>query len=84
MGLMQALELVTDRETKEPAAQATTAMLEAARERGLLVGKGGLYGNVIRMSPPLNIARSDVDEAIRVLREAFRTVQPRLTAGVRS
>ncbi len=84
MGLMQALELVTDRETKEPAAQATNAMLEASRERGLLVGKGGLYGNVIRMSPPLNIAKSDVDEAIRVLREAFRTVQPRLTAGVRS
>ncbi len=82
MGMMQALELIKDRKTKEPAAEATNAMLEAARERGLLIGKGGLYGNVIRMSPPLNIDKTAVDEAVRILRESFRTVQPRLSAGV--
>ncbi len=38
--------------------------MEAARENGLLVGKGGLYGNVIRVSPPMNIGRTDVDEFI--------------------
>lgn len=67
MGLMQALELVEDRQSKEPAAAKTNALMEEARKRGLLVGKGGFYGNVIRMSPPLNISKSDVDEAIAIL-----------------
>jgi 4-aminobutyrate aminotransferase-like enzyme len=67
MGLMQALELVKDRATKEPAPEATAQLLERARENGLLIGKGGLYGNVIRLSPMLNISRRDVDEAIRLL-----------------
>ncbi len=66
-GLMQALELVKDRQTKEPAPLATNQLLERTRENGLLVGKGGLYGNVIRLSPMLNIARADVDEALRLL-----------------
>ena len=62
MGLLQAMELVQDRVTKEPDPQATARVLEAAREHGLLIGKGGLYGNVIRLSPPLNITPGDVDE----------------------
>ena len=61
MGLMQALELVRDRASKEPAAQETSALMEHARRRGLLIGKGGLYGNVIRISPPMNVSKSDVD-----------------------
>src|SRR6202035_2379263 len=48
MGLMQALELVEDRETKKPAVDATLALMEMARENRLLIGKGGTYGNVIR------------------------------------
>ena len=67
MGMMQALELVKDRQTKEPAPQETTQLLERTRENGLLVGKGGLYGNVIRMAPPMNISKADVDEGIRML-----------------
>jgi 4-aminobutyrate aminotransferase-like enzyme len=67
MGLMQAMEFVKDRETKEPAPAETTQFMEEARKRGLLIGKGGLWGNVIRTSPPLNIAKSDVDEAIKVM-----------------
>ena len=74
MGLMQALELVTDRKTKEPAAAAANAMLEAARERGLLIGKGGMFNNVLRMSPPMNIGKDDVDEAIRILDECFAAI----------
>ena len=74
MGLMQALELVTDRNSKEPATAATGVLLEEARNRGLLIGKGGLYGNVIRMSPPMNIAKSDVDDAVRILDESFAVV----------
>jgi len=67
MGMMQAMELVTDRATKEPAAVETTQVLEGARRNGLLVGKGGLFGNVIRMAPPMNISKADVDEGIRIL-----------------
>jgi 4-aminobutyrate aminotransferase-like enzyme len=40
----------------------------------LLIGKGGLYGNVIRIAPPLNIGKADVDEAVRILDEAFAEV----------
>jgi len=66
-GLMLGLELVKDRTTKEPAPEATNQLLERTREHGLLIGKGGLYANVIRLSPMLNIAKADVDEAIRIL-----------------
>jgi 4-aminobutyrate aminotransferase len=64
MGLMQAIELVEDRDSKKPAPAQTAALLESARENRLLVGKGGLYGNVVRISPPLNIGKSDVDDFI--------------------
>jgi 4-aminobutyrate aminotransferase-like enzyme len=74
MGLMQALELVKDRKTKEPATAETGMMLEAARDRGLLIGRGGLLGNVIRMSPPLNISKADVDEACKILDRSLETV----------
>src|SRR5437763_3168139 len=67
MGLMQGLELVKDRETKEPAPDQANQFMERCRSNGLLIGKGGLYGNVIRLSPPLNIRRSDVDEAIELM-----------------
>jgi 4-aminobutyrate aminotransferase len=75
MGLMQGLELVTDRKTKEPAPAATNELLERTRDNGLLVGKGGLYGNVIRLSPMLNISAADIDEAIRLLDKSFSEVR---------
>jgi 4-aminobutyrate aminotransferase len=70
-GLLQAFELVKDRATREPAPAAVAALLEAARENALLVGKGGLYGNVVRISPPMNISRADVDEFILRLDASF-------------
>ena len=75
MGMMQALELVKDRQTKEPAPQETNQVLERARANGLLVGKGGMYANVIRMAPPMNISKTDVDEAIRLLDKSFSEVR---------
>jgi 4-aminobutyrate aminotransferase-like enzyme len=75
MGMMQALELVKDRQTKEPAPEAATQALERARDNGLLIGKGGLYGNVIRMAPPMNISKADVDEGIRLLDRTFSEVR---------
>jgi 4-aminobutyrate aminotransferase len=64
MGLLLALELVEDRRTKAPATAATLQLMEATRENRIIVGRGGLYGNVIRLSPPMNIGRGDVDEFI--------------------
>jgi 4-aminobutyrate aminotransferase len=75
MGLMQALELVEDRTTKQPSPAGTNAIMEEARKCGLLIGKGGFYGNVIRMSPPLNISKADVDEAVRILDESFAAIR---------
>lgn len=75
LGLMQALELVKDRKTKEPAAAEAAALMETTRRNGVLIGKGGLYGNVIRMSPPMNIVRSDVDEFITRLDRSFSEAQ---------
>lgn len=74
MGLLQAIELVEDRETKTPAAAFTNRLMEAARDRHVLIGKGGMYGNVIRLSPPMNIGRGDVDEFMRRLDLAFDDV----------
>jgi 4-aminobutyrate aminotransferase len=75
MGLMQALELVKDRKTKEPATEATAQVMERARDNGLLIGKGGLFGNVLRLSPMLNISKADVDEGVRLLDRAFSEVR---------
>jgi 4-aminobutyrate aminotransferase-like enzyme len=81
MGLMQAVELVQDRESKTPATQDTLRLMEAARENGILLGRGGLYGNVLRISPPLNISRSDVDDFIRQLALSFASIMEPATAG---
>jgi 4-aminobutyrate aminotransferase-like enzyme len=67
MGLMQALELVKDRETKEPAPQAVLQVFEETKKRGVLVGKGGLYGNVIRTGVMLNATNDTIDELIAAL-----------------
>ncbi len=74
MGLMQGLELVKDRKTKEPAPEATNQFMVRCRSNGLLIGKGGLHGNVIRLSPPLNIGQSDVDEAIGLMDKSLSEI----------
>jgi 4-aminobutyrate aminotransferase-like enzyme len=66
MGLLQAVELVEDRKSKVPAKAETLMVMEAARENGLLLGRGGTYGNVLRLSPPMNIGRADVDEFLKL------------------
>ena len=74
MGLMQGVELVKDRETKEPAAQAVLKVFEETKRRGVLIGKGGLYGNVIRTGLMLNSSKDHVDELITALDAGFATV----------
>ncbi|MBX3420458.1 MAG: aspartate aminotransferase family protein [Pirellulaceae bacterium] len=67
LGLMLGVELVTDRSTKQPAREQTARLHEMLRECSVLVGKGGLYGNVLRIKPPLCITRADVDYAIAAI-----------------
>lgn len=74
-GLMQGVEMVADRETKEPAAEAVNLLFEATRRRGLIIGKGGLYGNALRIAPPLAASKDDVDQALEILDHAFGEVQ---------
>jgi 4-aminobutyrate aminotransferase-like enzyme len=85
MGLLQAMEFVKDRVSKEPDAAMTNKFMEECRNRGLLVGKGGLHGNVVRTSPPLNISKADVDEAIKIMDQALTAIAPVMAAtGARS
>jgi alanine-glyoxylate transaminase/(R)-3-amino-2-methylpropionate-pyruvate transaminase len=74
MGLMLGVELVRDRKTKDPAKKETLALLEAAREMGVLVGKGGLDGNVLRIKPPMCITKEDADFTLDVLDQALGVV----------
>lgn len=74
MGLMQGVELVKDRQTKEPAPQEVVFLFEETRRRGLLIGKGGLYGNTIRIAPPLTATNAHVDEALAILDHALAAV----------
>ncbi|HTH66363.1 MAG TPA: aspartate aminotransferase family protein [Gemmatimonadales bacterium] len=73
-GLMLGVELVRDRGTKEPAREETVELLEQLRELGVLVGKGGLFGNVLRIKPPLCITAADVDFALAALEHALERV----------
>ena len=75
-GLMLALELVKDETAgdRTPDPGAVGRLFEETKKRGLLIGKGGLYNNAIRFSPPLTIQRAQVEEALRIMGEAFEAV----------
>lgn len=65
-GLMQAIEMVQP-DSIDPDAGRAAAVLEGARRHGLLVGKGGLYGNAIRIAPMLNVTEEEIDEGVAAL-----------------
>jgi 4-aminobutyrate aminotransferase / (S)-3-amino-2-methylpropionate transaminase / 5-aminovalerate transaminase len=71
LGLMLGVELVKDRQTKEPAAKEAAAVRRFAREAGVLIGVGGQGGNVVRIQPPLVIEDAALDHAIDVVEEAL-------------
>ncbi|MEM8679093.1 MAG: aspartate aminotransferase family protein [Planctomycetota bacterium] len=75
MGLMLGVELVKDRESKEPAATETAEVVELAKERGLLLGKGGLYGNTLRIKPPMCISSDDAQFMVDCLDEVLTLVE---------
>ena len=70
-GLMLGIEMVKDRATKEPAKAECAQAVENARELGLLLGKGGLWGQTIRFAPPMCITQADADFLLKVFDEAF-------------
>jgi 4-aminobutyrate aminotransferase len=72
-GLMFAIDLV-DPDTGAPSPALAARMLEETRERGLLIGKGGLYGHALRMAPPLNVTEADAKEGLGVLIDALHAV----------
>jgi 4-aminobutyrate aminotransferase / (S)-3-amino-2-methylpropionate transaminase / 5-aminovalerate transaminase len=74
VGAMLAIELVRDRETKEPDADSATAVVEAAAQRGVLLLKSGIYGNCIRVLTPLVITDAELDEALAVWEQALESV----------
>ena len=69
MGLMQGLELVG--EHKRPDGEAVRRLFERTKANGLLIGKGGLMGNVIRITPPLNVTKDEIDRALKLLDQSF-------------
>ena len=71
LGAMLAIELVRDRETKEPASELATGVVEEAAARGLLLLKAGVYSNVIRVLLPLVISDAELDEALDVWEESL-------------
>ena len=79
-GLMMGIELVKNRDTKEYATQETVEVMEIAKDKGVLFGKGGLFGNVLRIAPPLSITKENCDEILKVLDESFFEAKSRLKA----
>ncbi len=77
MGLMLGVELVRDRQSKEPASTETADVLDLCKERGLLIGKGGLAGNTLRIKPPMCLASDDADFLVDCLDEVLTLISAR-------
>ncbi len=73
-GLMLGVELVRDRRTKEPADVEAGKVAEHAKDNGVIIGKGGVLGNVLRINPPLCIEQNDVDFVVAVLDQGFSCI----------
>ena len=76
MGLMQAMEMVEDEPNgdRTPNALITMKLFEETKKRGLLIGKGGLYGNVFRIAPPMSVSKSQIEDALKIIDESLAVV----------
>ena len=74
MGLMQAIEFVKDRKSKEPDPAMTVRFMEAAKKHQLLIGKGGRWGNVLRIAPPMLISETELKDGIEIIDQALAEV----------
>ncbi len=77
LGLMLGVELVTDRQTKEPASTQAADAMEMCKQRGLIIGKGGLKGNTLRIKPPMCITTDDADFLVDCLDEVLGKIAAR-------
>jgi len=75
VGLMLAIELVSDRRTKAPATAETAAIFEETRRQGIVVSKSGPHRSVLRMVPPLCLAMDDVPPVLDALRKSLDVVR---------
>jgi 4-aminobutyrate aminotransferase-like enzyme len=75
-GLMVGVEFVVDETAKDrtPNPEAVTKLFEETKKRGLLIGRGGLYNNVLRIAPALNIGKADIEEAVKILGESMAAI----------
>jgi alanine-glyoxylate transaminase/(R)-3-amino-2-methylpropionate-pyruvate transaminase len=74
LGLMLGVELVRHRQTKEPATAETADAMEKMKQRGVLIGKGGLFGNTLRIKPPMCITKDDADYLVAMLDEVLSEI----------
>jgi alanine-glyoxylate transaminase/(R)-3-amino-2-methylpropionate-pyruvate transaminase len=70
-GLMIGVELVKNKETHEPAKDICNEMMELTRERHLLFGKGGAYGNTLRIQPPMCLTMEDAKYIVEAFEDAI-------------
>jgi 4-aminobutyrate aminotransferase-like enzyme len=82
LGLMVGIELVSD-EKRTPATAETEAVRDHCLAAGVLVGVGGVYGNVLRVQPPLIITRPQIDQAVDAIAHAVEQVQAKQAATAR-
>jgi 4-aminobutyrate aminotransferase len=71
---MLAAEIVKP-EDKSPDPATTAKLQQETKDRGLLIGKGGLYGNVLRMAPPMTLTEDETTEALEIIRDSFNTLR---------
>ena len=74
LGLMLGVELVRNRDSKEPASDEAADLMEMCKQRGLILGKGGLFGNTMRIKPPMCITADDVDFMIATMDDCLQTI----------
>lgn len=74
-GLVIGMELVTDKKTKEPAPKLAQELVLRCADKGLLIGIVGLYGNVIRVGPPLVITDEEIEESLDIMEEALLSLR---------
>jgi 4-aminobutyrate aminotransferase len=72
---MQAMEIVEDPESMEPDPPRCSALLEACREEGVLLGQGGMWGHVVRIGPSLLVSEDEIDEGLAKLGRACARVE---------
>ena len=71
MGLVMGMEFVKDKQTKEPAPELIRTVIDECARKGLLVGSVGMYGNVLRVAPPLVITREQADESLAIMQDVL-------------